>query len=440
MLVALILAGGIYLGGRTYFRKQKVELHDWEQWVMEIVHAPKNAKKILTEGWSNTVSQIWRGGLVKKPCEDCTYLGSEALPLNKYYLYSNYDYAEDEITIVLHDLQTNDTLRYWNLPYELAYDSVETWRARNEHRYQVKFEGNYERIFKTAVPSPRLFGENKVVFNLNLAGVACLDKNSDFVWHSRAVSHHSLEIGLNKTLWISSWAEDSTKDYRDDAIVQLDQHGKKRYEKRIREIVLDHPQMGVSNLFNPGPGGKGDPYHLNDVEPVMTDSEAGYWKKGDVLISLRNVNMVFLFRPSTDSVLWFRNYPWMRQHDVSIVNDSVISVFDNHVELLDMEDKSKSNSTIVFYHFSGDSTTTPFDSVYKHYDAYTYTQGRAQYFDKDSLLFTEISDPSFSLIHDQKNDTTYQLILQVDDADKVGHMRWNRLYSKEQLPFSALLH
>ena len=71
-----------------------------------------------------------------------------------------------------------------------------------------------------------------------------------------------------------------------------------------------------------------DPIHLNDIEPVRKDGP--YWRKGDLFLSLRSPSTVMLYRPSTNKVIWRKDGPWSKQHDVDILDDHRISIFNNN--------------------------------------------------------------------------------------------------------------
>ena len=60
--------------------------------------------------------------------------------------------------------------------------------------------------------------------------------------------------------------------------------------------------------------------------------------------------MVFLYRPSENKILWYRQEPWVFQHDIDILSNSKISIFDNN---LDIFTKSKVDgfSSIVIFDF-----------------------------------------------------------------------------------------
>ena len=71
-----------------------------------------------------------------------------------------------------------------------------------------------------------------------------------------------------------------------------------------------------------------DPIHLNDIQPVNFDGE--FWKKGDVFLSLRHQSMVLLYRPSTNEIIWKGTGPFFHQHDVDILDNHRISIFNNN--------------------------------------------------------------------------------------------------------------
>ena len=92
-----------------------------------------------------------------------------------------------------------------------------------------------------------------------------------------------------------------------------------------------------------------DPIHLNDIQPVLSDGK--YFKKGDVFLSLRNLSMIVLYRPDENKIIWHKQFPWIWQHDVDILNDHQISIYNNKRMMLNLDKSEKKHSNILIYDF-----------------------------------------------------------------------------------------
>jgi hypothetical protein len=136
--------------------------------------------------------------------------------------------------------------------------------------------------------------------------------------------------------------------------------------------VLD--ANGLGELWRSHPYSD-DPFHLNDVQPIL--SSGPYWQKGDLLLSLRNLSTILLYRPSTGKVLWHRTGPWAMQHDVSVIDDHRISVFNNNWRVAWPEGEVDGTNRVAVYDFATDKVTFPMDKVMRALDINTRAQGRA---------------------------------------------------------------
>ena len=97
--------------------------------------------------------------------------------------------------------------------------------------------------------------------------------------------HHSIEEDAYYNLWISTYnfhilfpvimLGDNFENFYDDTLVKISPEGKVLYEKPISEIFiengLEHLCLVGNSQFNM------DPIHINDIQPVIEDSE--HWKK-----------------------------------------------------------------------------------------------------------------------------------------------------------------
>ena len=78
-------------------------------------------------------------------------------------------------------------------------------------------------------------------------------------------------------------------------------------------------------------GSHKDLTHLNDIEILSKSDAAAFplFEAGDMMLSLRNLNLVMVVDPATETVRWAQTGPWIRQHDPDFLPDGRIMVFDN---------------------------------------------------------------------------------------------------------------
>jgi len=133
-----------------------------------------------------------------------------------------------------------------------------------------------------------------------------------------------------------------------------------------------------------------DPTHLNDVEPLDPSMEEEYplFNAGDLLVSLRHPNLVFVVDPETKSVKWHLSEPFIHQHDPDFVGNGWIGVFDNN------DDPTRrgtmlGGSRILLVQPHTDSMRVRFPT--QHSDPfYTDVQGKWQMLENGNILLPEV--------------------------------------------------
>ena len=77
-----------------------------------------------------------------------------------------------------------------------------------------------------------------------------------------------------------------------------------------------------------------DPFHLNKVDVLSHDLASSFdiFEKGDMLVSMRELNLVFILRPKTSKILWYRYGLTSRQHDATFQR-GYISIFEITIHL-----------------------------------------------------------------------------------------------------------
>jgi hypothetical protein len=72
-----------------------------------------------------------------------------------------------------------------------------------------------------------------------------------------------------------------------------------------------------------------DPFHTNDIDAYHGES-GGLFEQGDLLLSMRSLNLLLVVRPATRKVVWYSYGLTSRQHDPDFLTSSSIVVYDNN--------------------------------------------------------------------------------------------------------------
>lgn len=216
-----------------------------------------------------------------------------------------------------------------------------------------------------------------------------IDVCSDLIWMNQDYAfRHALNFDEDETIWamtvmypyskhVSKFREEYG--YRDDAITKLNKEGKIIYNKSFIEILIENNFHG-QNLFY---GDIYDPAHINDIEPALFDSN--FWKKGDVFISARHLSAIIHFRPSTNKIVNYITGPFHQQHDIDIISNKEISIFNNNNSVL----QDSKNSNILIYNFENKLFTKKFNNELIKENFKTETQGISEILKDGSILVEE---------------------------------------------------
>ena len=161
------------------------------------------------------------------------------------------------------------------------------------------------------------------------------------VWTKTGTYHHSLEAADDGTFW--TWRGDGSAHGHRQFIVNVDAAtGNTLREIELADVIRKAGPLAITFgvpadfrfLDATADDQVSDIFHPNDVEPLRA-TEAGMFrqfKAGDLLISLRFVNLVAVIDPHDLSVKWQQQGPWHHQHDPDFTRDGTISVFNNNEE------------------------------------------------------------------------------------------------------------
>jgi hypothetical protein len=251
----------------------------------------------------------------------------------------------------------------------------------------------------TIIHGTRLYPNGDVVFNFEFEGLVKVDRCSKVVWKLPFKTHHSIYEDAEKNLWVPGKKILNQADKRfpmlqppisEEFILKVSPDGKVLEQTSILDILYRSGQESL--LFANGNYGTGviayDLTHLNSIE-VLEESIARafpLFRAGDIMVSLRHLNLLAVIDPSTKKIKWSMTGPYIRQHDPHFLANGRISVFDNRTD--DSNGKTFGGSRIL----SIDPMTRTVETIYKGTDRNTFYSsiaGKHQYLPNGNILIDE---------------------------------------------------
>ena len=334
--------------------------------------------------------QAKRVSLFSEP-EDATFLESRVYDRSGAFIRDSSD-MQSGLTLITSTWSGSEGFRLINAKGQTVHE----WEVdRDEIFPDPAQRGAYanERV----IHGTHLLPNGDVVFNVEYIGTARVDACGDLLWKSVNGNHHSVERAKDGSFWtpsVSKTPRQSSKRYPEgypglnkpvwiDYALRLSETGDVLERINILDVIYDSELSRY--IAKQVPHVQKDLSHMNDVEPLSPAlaNEYPLFEEGDLLVSLRNLNLVFVFDPETLEVKWHAQDPFVQQHDPDFVGEGWITVFDNNRPWTDAK-----GSRILRFRPHSDSLqlqfpTAPSDTFY------TPKRGKMQRLDNDNLLLTE---------------------------------------------------
>jgi len=301
---------------------------------------------------------------------------------------------------------------------------IDTSKKENE---RVKIDGSTIRFLYM---HPLLLEDGSLISDSQYAPLFKIDYCSNLLWVNQEDRfHHSIMLDKNGDIWTgsqlfpySNFVGKKIKDYgfSDDAIAKIDISGNLLFSKSISELLAENGLIN-KNFF----GDSDDPIHLNDIEPALTNGN--YWNQGDLFISIRHKSAIIHYRPSTNKVINYIKGPFHMQHDVDIISNKEISIFNNNNSYL----KNAKNSEVLIYNFETKSFSKKFHKQVIKENLKTYSEGLSEIFDDGSMLFEEQNHGR--LIFFNKDGQKEWEFVNKDSNGKVYPISWSRIIKDKKL-------
>ena len=269
-----------------------------------------------------------------------------------------------------------------------------------------------------------------LVFNFEYLGLVRINREGKVVWRLPYQTHHSIHKHDDGNLWICGRKYRTEKNpslphlvppFYEETILEVTPEGKILREWNIADILRKNGYTGLlyqGTLNNESTQIKGDDFllgsddilHLNDVEPFSAKLQEGFFNQGDVLVSLRNINTVFVFNVETEKIKFISIGQFVRQHDPDFIDGNTFSVFDNNNNSAPQGDLRQSRITIVS---AQDNTNKVYFEGTSEKPFFTNVMGKHQWLPNGNLLITEtMSGKGFEI--DRQGEVVWQYINYVD--------------------------
>ncbi|MCZ0814344.1 MAG: arylsulfotransferase family protein [Pseudomonadota bacterium] len=258
--------------------------------------------------------------------------------------------------------------------------------GREVHRWPVRYESFDDEMSprNVVLHGMEVFedGSLAVTFDVGNA-IARIDACGEPMWVVNGNYHHS----------IARDGEGALVTWRDEAIVRLNEEtGEELSVLDIRRDVIpaaENEQRGYLELRTVSLEEVGDrtvyledPLHPNDAEALRAEMAVAFpmFAPGDILFSLREINLIAVADPATGRLKWWHHGPWIKQHDPDFQPDGTITVYDNGTStgrsLIRRIDPADGRLSVVFE----GGAEEPF---------YSWRRGKHQVLPGGNLLLTE---------------------------------------------------
>lgn len=284
---------------------------------------------------------------------------------------------------------------------------------------------------------PLILSDGSLISESDRKPLFKIDLCSNLLWiNDEEVFHHSKMLNHEGDIWVGGIKNPKSKflkkfeindlnSYWDDSVIKINVDGKILYNKSVTEILIEGkilPENFALNSIMVYPAKNFDPIHLNDIEPALTDTQ--HWKQGDVFLSIRNQSAIVHFRPDGNKIINYITGPFAMQHDVDIISDKEISIFNNNNFFVNGE-----YSEVLIYNFETKTFKKLFNDQLQKENFKTDSQGLSHIF-KDGSLMVEEQNHGRIILFNNKGEKEWEFVNKDKNGD-IGFVNWSRVIEDE---------
>ena len=237
----------------------------------------------------------------------------------------------DTSGLKLFDMSGNE-LHSWLIPYTSIFPETEPSKGSISD-WDVDIHGS------------AIYPNGDIVFVFNGRGLVKIDKNSNVIWKIKEDYHHSVFIDDSGFIWVPGRITQTSNlerypaldpPYVEDYICKLSPDGELLEKYPLLEVFYNSGMEAL--LFADGQTATvkkaHDITHLNDIEVLSTKLGGKFplFNPGDIMISMRHLNLIIIIDPETRKIKWSQTGPYICQHDPDFMPNGNIILFDNRTD------------------------------------------------------------------------------------------------------------
>jgi hypothetical protein len=229
--------------------------------------------------------------------------------------------------------ENGDVINQWLMYYHEVWNGTDTFIPENDRPVD-----NWHVMSNGIAALP----DGSVVFPLG--GLVKLDRCGAVVWKIPRRFHHSVEPSPSGDFWVPATRYIRGKSlhrpirtpYKLDTLARVSPQGEILDEIPVLDLLWNNeilPELFANNRHFSS-NRERDVVHLNDIEEIPLEYLDAFpqFSAGDILVSLRQSNLVMVVDPTSRKVKWRKTGPWIQQHDADWQPDGTITVFDNRYD------------------------------------------------------------------------------------------------------------
>lgn len=395
-----MLAGMFRLSPVLWFEQSVKALEDWQKYASHYAQLkPEKFLHPIRKEFRQQPSFWYDRGLAQ---EGITLVSS---------------FWEGQNGLHLYDREGN-LLHSWRASFNQIWADTPDWPPQAIGDWDVDIHGMH------------LYPDGSVVFNFEYNGLVKLDRCSRVVWKLAAETHHSVETDEAGNLWVPGRIKHTRKhpDFpilkagtEEDLILQISPEGKILRTIPVLESLLKSDLAGLVFIARAADRSSQltDMGHLNSVDILSAAMAPAFptFKAGDILVSLRNLNLVAVIDPVTEKIKWWNVSSFIQQHDADFLANGRIGLFDNRGEAENPNGSTYRASRILDIDPVTDKVKTLLSSDEKN-SLFTAIRGNQQFLPNGNILITEwVAGRVFEVTPDGK--VVWQFINRYDDDEVV---------------------